>query len=50
MDELRNYGKFANEHNLPETLSLEELEADMEEKAREEEADSVILAEEKQQS
>jgi len=43
------YGKFADNHNLRKDLSLEELEADMEERAREEEADSVVLAEERQQ-
>jgi len=42
------YGRFADEYNLAEKLSYEELEEEMEERARQEEADSVVLAEEKQ--
>lgn len=41
------YSEFAKENNMPMLISLEELEERMEQDAREEEADEIILAEER---
>ena len=41
------YGEFADLYDMPRKLSLEELEEKIEQKAREEEADNIVLAEEK---
>jgi len=41
------YSEFAEFHNLPPKVSLEELEEMIEQGAREEEADNIILAEDK---
>ena len=42
--------EFAEDYNLDEIISLEALEEMMEQKAREEEADSIALYEEKRAS
>lgn len=47
MRKTKYYVKYAERHNMPQKVSFEELEAKMEQEARNEEADSVILAEDK---
>lgn len=47
MDKLKPYSEFAQENFLPDEVSLEDLEEKMEQSAREEEADNIVLAEDK---
>lgn len=41
------YSEFAESHNMPEVISLEYLEEQIEQSARQEEADNIVLAEDK---
>lgn len=41
------YSEFAEAHHLPEIISLEFLEEQIEQNAREEEADNIVLAEDR---
>jgi len=44
---MKIYSEFAEFHGLPKKVSLEEIEEMIEQDAREEEADNIVLAEDK---
>ena len=47
MKESKIYGGFADKHHMGGVVSLEELEEKIEQEAREEEADNIVLAEDR---
>lgn len=47
MDIDKIYSEFAEKHHMDKQISLDELEEKIEQEAREEEADNIVLAEDK---
>lgn len=47
MDKTKIYREFAQSHDLPAVVSLEDLEEKIELQAQDEEADNIVLAEDK---